>query len=239
MQDTVMNEQKLKCLVYGPSGAGKTVFVGSANEDERTAPLLHLDFEGGAYSLEGSGIETRRITSWEQFNEVYEELASGEHHFKSVALDSASEIHTFALLKILEKEKSTNPDKLEIQHYGIGVIQMRKLLRRFRDLPLHVFITALTRTDTEPREGLVKKPSFTGAFADEVLAMLDIVGYLSETSRMEDKGGKKEEIKERILILRNYSGIRSKVRTKWGVNVANEIIEPTVTKLLDELQYEE
>lgn len=208
--------------------------------DERTAPILILDFEGGVLStLEGlpgykETWDYMQIRSWADYNKAFERLDKNEEGFRCVAVDSISETHKFALYNIIEKEEDRrkNPDLIEQGDYGTASVQINRLVRSFRDLPMHVFFTAHAKDETDPREGLVKKPMMAGRVAEEVPGMMEVVGYLAWT---EDEEG---EMK-RTLLLQNWPKVRVKVRTPWGKEAPDEIYDPTVTTLLDTLFYEE
>ena len=232
----------LKCLIYGPSGHGKTTFVATAQLDPRTKPALFIDFEGGEASLAGLDIDMTTIRSWPDYDEVYNELVSGKSKYKTVIVDSISETHIFALLDMLDKEAAnrSDPDQLEQRDYGRVTIQMRRLLRGFRDLPMHVFFTALPKDWTEPRVGTIKKPALSGQLSDELVGMMGTSAYLALTSD-EDTGEEK-----RALLLKNMAKFRVKTRTPWGATGIPDFIEEEeprefaergVTILLDALQF--
>jgi AAA domain-containing protein len=224
----------LKALIFGPYGSGKTHFLGTAQLDERTSPALYLDFEGGEQTLSGLGVDMVQVRSWEDFNEVYAYLADGKHEYRSILLDSLSETHIFALLNILdESAASRDPSLLQIQDYGKASIQMRRLIRAFRDLPYHVLMTAQSKEDTEARVGKVKKPALPGQMADEAPGLFDLCGYLAISPVQDEKTGETREM--RSLLLKNFSQFRVKIRTGWGQEdtVPDYIDEPTVGSLLD------
>lgn len=227
----------MRGLIFGPSGHGKTRFLGTAQLDPRTYPMIIFDFEGGSESLAGLDIDVAPIRDWQDYNEGYDFLQNGKHDYKSVGLDSISETHIFALLNILvveeadRRNKKQNVDMLQQGDYGVALVQMRRLIREFRDLPLHSFFTSLATEELDAREGMVKKPALAGAFRDEGPGLMSVVGYLALTTDTEG-----ETI--RSLLLKNHARIRTKVRTEWDAkDVPNEIDEPTVTKLLDVLHF--
>lgn len=224
-----------KGMVFGPYGVGKTTLIETANDDSRTAPALLLGFEGGESSIADSDIDMIHIDSWETYNKAFAFLLDGKHPYKSVLIDSITETHIFALFEILNREGGArrNPDLIEQGDYGTASVQLRRLIREFRDLPMHLFVTALDREEVDIREGTVKKPALSGRLADELPGILDIVAYLTL--------GQDEDTKEtvRLLLLQNYSKFRAKVRVPPSVHAPNEILEPTVTKLLDVLGYRE
>src|SRR5687768_12177741 len=80
-----------KGLIFAPPGNGKTFMLGTLNDDERTAPALILDFEGGAQTLVGRDIDVARIRDWQDFEEAHDELEAPEAPWKSVGVDSLSE----------------------------------------------------------------------------------------------------------------------------------------------------
>lgn len=223
----------LKALVHAPGGAGKTVLMGTAQLDERTSPFLVLDFEGGVESLSGLDVDVAPIRSWQDYNEVYELLNSGDHNYKGVGIDSISETHKFALLDILREQGPSrdDPELIEQRDYGKATVQMRKLLRSFRDLPMHVIFSAHTKEIEIAREGRVRVPDLAGQMAEEVAGLMSVVGYLAQ---FEEDG----EL-HRTLLLHGFPKFRIKARTPWKVEAPEEIIDPTVTTLLDALHFGE
>lgn len=222
----------LKCLIFGDPGVGKTHFLGTAQEDERTSPCLVLDFEGGTSTLAGLDVDVMQVRDWKDYNEAYNWLANGDHGYKSVAIDSVSETHWYALSKLMDDREpgSRKIDSVnDQQEYGQALVQLRKFLREFRDLPLHVFYTSHAKEERDPREGNVKKPSLPGKAANEILGVVDVAGYLTFGKVGEGVNAKEE----RILVLKNYPKIRAKTRTAWISDAPDELIDPSVSALLD------
>lgn len=223
-----------KTLVFSPAGHGKTHFLGTAQEDQRTSPMLLLDFEGGHETLAGLDIDIIEVRDWRDYNEAYELLTDKNTKYKSVGIDSASETHIWALLSRIAEQgpRRKEPDLIELGDYGVASTQLRRLLREFRDLPMHVFFTAGAKEVDERGVGRIKIPSMAGQMAEEVVHIMSIVGYLAHA--VNDEG----EL-ERILVLQNTPGFRTKVRAPWGVVAPDEIINPTIPKLLDELDFKD
>lgn len=221
----------VKSLIFGPSGHGKTTLLGTANDDERTSPMLLLSFEGGTASLVGRDIDVVEIRSWDDYNEAYAFLADGNHDYKSIGIDSISETYTFALLtRLADPGKDRKiPDLLEQGDYGIALVQMRKFLRAFRDLPFHVFVSSLSKDEQDSREGLVKKPALGGTLSDEAPGIFDSVTYLG-------MGSGADGIDHRYLCIANVPKLRIKTRSPIGVQLPDMIEDPTIGKLLDALR---
>jgi hypothetical protein len=223
-----------KGLIFAPSGHGKTHLLGTAQDDERTFPMIVLDYEGGTSTLVGRDIDIVRIRDWQDYNESYAYLKNANHPYNSVGLDSISESHIFALLTQLDSGTRDRriPDLLEQGDYGVALVQMRRLLRAYRDLPLHFFATCMAKDDLDPREGMVKKPALAGALADEAPGIFEMVAYLA-LSEVQDENG--EPMVQRFLVLKNYPKLRTKVRVPQNMEAPDYILEPTITTILDTL----
>jgi len=233
------SERRAKNLIYGPPKVGKTHLLGTAAHDERTAPVACFDFEGGVTevleTMPGWGTDFINIPihTWDDFNEGYDRVLTNDEKFKSFGVDSLSETHIWALMNLLDDgapSREKNPDLIQEGDYGIGLVQLRRLVRYLRDLPLHGFYVAHDKEDVHPKEGRIRVPNLAGKAATEIPGLMTVVGYLS---LMEDENG--DTI--RSLLLQNYAKIRTGVRAPWGTTVPDEIDDPTVTKLLDALNY--
>lgn len=223
---------KCKALIFGPPGKGKTFFLGTLDDDPRTHPTLILDFEGGVQTLVGRDTDVATIHNWQDYNEAYQVLADPKTKYKSVGVDSLSETQAGGLLAILEQGgKRPDPDTLGKGDWGVILVQMRRFVREFKALGMHVFMTALTGDDLDKVEGKVQVPLLQGGFAKEAPGIFDVVGYFGE---QEDE---ETEKMKRILILKNWPGYRVKARTPMGLEAPDAILNPTATKLLDALGY--
>lgn len=201
--------------------------------DERTAPMLLLDFEGGDETLSGLDIDVAPIRDWDDYNEAYEIMSDPDTKYKSMGIDSISETHIWGLLSRIEEKGDTrkDPDLIEQGDYGVVSTQMRRLLREFRDLPLHVFYTASAKEIEERGVGKVKVPAMAGQMADEVVHLMSVVGYLAKG---EEKGEDDEMHTVRSLLF-NETGFRTKIRMPWGLEAPDYIDDPTITDLMDVL----
>lgn len=240
----------VKALIFADHGKGKTFFLGTAQNDERTFPMALLDFEGNTETLAGLDIDVYPVRSWQDFREVYQILNKNVEGYKSIGIDSITEVNQWALMEVMHEGRNEanrkigpfdEPDKAFQSDYGDVLIQMRRLLRRFRDLPFHVFYTALMDKDTIPKEGVVRLPKMLGQMQGEVGALMWCVAAIIMEPVEKEVGGKKVTTLQRIMLLHDQVGYQAKVRTPWEVKtkaVPEYIVNPTVTKLMDALQPE-
>lgn len=195
--------QTINLLVYGESGVGKTVLAGSADAVPEMRPVLVIDIEGGSLSLASTypDVNVVRVQNWQQMQDVYNELADGKSGYRTVILDSATEIQKFSMYNIMmdvvAKDAGRDPDIPSMREWGKNIEQIRRLVRAFRDLDMNVIFTALAKSDTNKRTGTItKKPYLSGKLADEVAAFLDIVVYYYIKTVSVDG----EDVKKRLLL---------------------------------------
>lgn len=226
-------------LIFGPPKIGKTHLVGTAAHDERTAPHLCFDMEGGVHDvltgMPGFGTDfiAHRTRTWEDFNEGYERLLENDEGFKSCSVDSLSEAHIYTLMNIIETaperegRERKNPDLIEQGDYGTGLVQLRRFVRHLKDLPMHTFFTSHYKDETHPRLGIVKMVNMAGKAAVEIPGLMTLIGYLT----MEEE----EDEVRRVLLMNNYPKFSVGARAPWGMEIPDEIYDPDVTKILDAL----
>ena len=95
--------QVVNMLVYGDPGVGKTVLAGSASEVEAMSPVLFIDVEGGTMSLRNKypQVDVVRVASWSDMTSVYNDIASSTDSYKTIVLDSLTEIQKFSMYNIM------------------------------------------------------------------------------------------------------------------------------------------
>lgn len=185
-------------ILYGDSGVGKTTLAGSACEVPAMSPVLHLNIENGAQSLEDKygdhpNLDVIDINSIIELQSVYKTLYSNKGAgYKTVILDNLTEGQSQGMDYILTGLQSSG-DFVEFEGatfqngaWNRSSEQMRKLMRYFRDLPMNVIFIAWRKDFSGPNSQVPEwRPSFTKAFAGEAPGMAnDVYHYYL-------KGGKR------------------------------------------------
>lgn len=123
----------VKCIVYGPSGVGKTRLVATA-----PSPLL-ISAESGLLSLRGFEIPVYPVTSLETLTAAYNWLAQSAEakQYLTICVDSITEIAEVCLSDAKTRFKDPR------SAYGDLIDRMTLILKSFRDLPnKHVYMSA-------------------------------------------------------------------------------------------------
>lgn len=159
----------IKALIYGPSGAGKTRFAGTAE----ISKSVFASAEGGLLSIAALKPNYTDIKSVGDLVDMYNLLKKGEHKYDTVIIDSISEINEIIKSEIEKK----NGRSMQLQDWGDLGKKIRDIFRKFRDLPMHVIFIAQEQylTDADKIEKIV--PALNGKSASDIAYFMDIVGY--------------------------------------------------------------
>lgn len=201
-------------------------------EVEEMAPVIFLDIEGGTLSLRNRypEIDKIRISNWSELSAVYNDLRQNPGRYKTVVLDSVTELQQFgmdeimlrAVKKAMEEGDERDPDLPGIGEHGKSNERMKKAIRRFRDLPMNTVFTALERIDVDKKGRKHIKPLLSPKLSDQVTGWLDVVVYYY---KKEIDG----EIK-RVLCTMSTDEITAKDRTD---SLPQFVVEPTMSEIYD------
>lgn len=197
--------EKLNTLYYGDGGTGKTTNLAfmanlgktlliTAEGGIKRAPLKRRGVEVDNIKLIPDPSKYSRVSYQmleDLFWELKEDLDADPNSWAGTGWDSITEIHKVLLDDVVtisvekdmakfEKGQRAEPrDEFFIDRgdYGTMTEQMRKLVRRYRDLPCHFGMTALTRTDREGDGAVVINPNVTPALRGDVIGYVDMVCY--------------------------------------------------------------
>lgn len=175
----------LRALVYAYPKKGKTRFCA-------TAPgvlLLDVNEKGTASVRRDTNPAVFPVARWNDFNDVYWFLASGDHPYKTWAIDGITSMQTLCMNFVLGEahalDASRDPDLPRGPIYQKAAQLMKTQITNFRNLEMHGIFTALTRTrsagdDEDDDSGEVMiTPNCMPSVAAHLEAAVDIIGYLT------------------------------------------------------------
>lgn len=251
--------ETLSLLVHGEPGVGKS-WLGQTTP----APRLVLDAEGGSRApkrIDADGRVRRipqiewdahagpppeadgtwetcrvRVQNFETLQRVYEYLNSGKHEFRSVVVDSLTEVQKRCKDSIRQGQEETNDGVMTERLWGILLDRMELLIRAFRDLVDHPVrpIEALVILALTKEHNFKAKPAVQGALGTSLPGYVDTEGYLAPG--VDESTG--EEV--RRLLIHPHDRFEAKDRTHTLTAHYGHVIQnPDVGQMLDVLNTEE
>lgn len=178
-------ERKPRILVYARNKKGKTRFCSTAGR------VLIIDPEQGTQFTTKTDPDVWAIDEWEDLDEVFRFLRSGQHDYEWVALDGLTRMQNMALKFVMkqaeEADLSRQPGMVAQRDYGKAGELMKSLLYNFHNLPLGVIYTAQERQEqgsfTEEDEDVEESdiafvPDLPKGTRSTVNSLVDVIGRL-------------------------------------------------------------
>lgn len=156
------NIPTINMLVYGESATGKTTLAASADAVPEMRKVLFVDVEKGTLSIRKTEYrpDAIQVTQWSQLEDIYHSLLAGQHGYRTVVVDSLSEVNDLSVDNILNNislDGERDPDLMQFQDWNKNQSRILVMLRKWRDLPMNVIFTSLMKEDKDPKSGIVKK----------------------------------------------------------------------------------
>lgn len=198
-------KEPLNALYYGDGGTGKTthichmaergkVLVFNAEQGLKSRALQrngvkveNIEVYDGAYTYAGILAEWRRLVV---------ELTDDPEAYAGVIWDSMTEIVKSvledvvqkAVVKDIAKGKERDEHFTALEDYGVMTEQVRKLVRKYRDLPCHFGVSALERRDVDQNDGkVVYRPAMTPGLITDVYGWFDVIIHTEVENFGEDQ----------------------------------------------------
>lgn len=169
----------VKLGIYGVNGSQKTRFCATAHG------VVIAAGERTTRSIVGSGARIFPINHWDDYGKLYWALKSGKLRrvIKACAIDTVTMMHVHAMDLVLAEAEDRDPGREKKKptqnDYGRANKLVEGMLFAYRDLPMHVILTAQERTirdsDGDTVEQTIELPE--GA-RKAFLAAVDIVGHM-------------------------------------------------------------
>lgn len=224
----------LSVILYGQPGVGKTVLAGSAAEVEGMSPVLILDAEQGTMSLTGlHTVDTIRITSYQDYQTVHNAIAKKEVDYKTLVIDSITEMSMMGLEEIVARSVAAGPSKTGVIHdpeqpdqgdWYRNNLRVHRIIRFFKKLKCHVIFTALERLDTDKTIPQLGPALNNRRLSAELPGAVDEIWYMYKKERRIGK----EITHERFLLTDGTSIAMAKDRSR---RLPKVIAEPTMQEI--------
>lgn len=176
------NVGKIKLLVYGPPGTGKTSLGATLPQ-----PSLHLLSEShGDMSVKRvePNADILKIKSYTHLIKVVDGLAFEEHPYKSVCMDSLTDMQQMVLRNM---KGGSIGAKVTLQEWGVLIEKTKDLARRFRDLDMHVCVITLDAEVQDDMNRIIHTPALAGKkLPKELAAYFNLVGFQMKVRSPED-----------------------------------------------------
>lgn len=231
-------------MVYGQSKVGKSTFAVTA-----PYPRLMLDVEGGHRFLpivvkywdpmreeppQADGTWDTCVVpvrSYDSVLKTFQWLQIGTHQFRSLIIDSVSELQVKCLDDIAGKQQ------LNQQQWGELLRHMGALLRDLRDLTMHqtnpleaVVLTAMARSDADGRY----RPYLQGQLAIQAPYFYDILGALT-VEEFQNPDPMQPSVKARRLYVESTAQYEAGERVQGRLGSVVEQGDLSIEVMLDKI----
>lgn len=233
-----MSDRTLTMLEHGLAGAGKTTHLCTGPK-----PLLLLDVEMAGRFVKGRKTKWNpleetppvndgswdicvvQVTDFKKAQAAYEYLKSGKHPFKSVVLDSVSELQSKAVELIKGRQQ------FQTQDWGKLLSIMSFFCKDLRDLAAQDDTIEFIGVSATSRDydGIIK-PYLQGQIQSQAPYWFDITGYLYVQQVQDTTTG--EIVDTRNLLIGNHPNYEAKSRVP---DLPTVLESPNIVELLDRI----
>lgn len=151
--------------------------------------------------------------------------------FRTVIIDSLTEIEALCMNQLLGISDSTRIDEetqnAEWTHFRSNHSQILRLIRQFRDLPMHVIFTASEQFIQDESKKMKYTPDMTGKLSKKIQGFMDMVGYYVRTVE-----GEKEVRK--LYVVPSAQG-KFDAKHRYSRFKKTHFIDPSVGSILKEV----
>jgi len=238
-----MTDKAISLLVHGPTKVGKSTLAVTA-----PYPRLYLDVESASRFLpinrkvwdpytedipKPDGTWDTVVVycrDYDTMKQVYRRIDQEEHQFKSLIIDSISE------LQIRLRESIAGRGQMQMQQWGELLTEFAGLLRDLRDLTMHPTcpLEALVMTAmTEDKNGFFQ-PYLQGSVRTQAPYLYDVIGYLFVDQEIVDNEDKPREVRKLLTRKHQQFEAGERVQSKLDEFVRSPNIEEMLNTIFPE-----
>jgi phage nucleotide-binding protein len=239
---------KLNVLIYGDPGSGKTYLAGTAQDVPEMADVHVFNIDGGIMTLASRGdIHATDIHTADDLEQELFRIVSHDPKYentKTVVIDNITELQTLVLEGITTKEfanrrkkdKNYSIDEVYLEDYGVSGKRLARILRGFRDLPMHVIYIAHKKDKMRKGTNVLEesKPNLTEKLCTAVMGYMDFVWYLytaDEQAGNEEVGYRSET--HRYLLTQPMNNFAAKTRgSEFAQRIGPIIRDPNMVDIM-------
>jgi phage nucleotide-binding protein len=198
--------RRQRFLIYGEPGTRKTRLAASAPE-----PLI-IDVNDQGQDSVRNDLDPRYywLDNWNDLNDVYWYLQSGNHDFQTVVIDHVTNLQNICMNFVLgdeaSRDASRDPDMPTRQAWGKVGQLMKTQIINFRNLPMNVIFLAHVRSnevEAEDDETYIKLTPEVSPQVQKVLTgSVGTIGLMTKKEvwvRNKGKGTKRREVRTRLM----------------------------------------
>lgn len=240
---------KMNVLIYGDPGSGKTHLAGTSQDVPEMADVHVFNIDGGIMTLAQRGdIHATDIRSANELEEELFKIANNDPKYantKTVVIDNITELQTLALESLTmqeyasrrKKNKNYSIDEVYLEDYGVAGKRLARILRGFRDLPVHVIYIAHKRDKMRQGTNTLEesKPNMTDKLSTAIMGYMDYVWYLYTSDEIvgdEETGFHTET--HRYMLTQPMNNYAAKTRgSEFANNLGAVVKDPTFPEIME------
>jgi hypothetical protein len=234
-------EDPFRGLVYARPKVGKTRLV-STLPDVLVLDIVEKGTKSVKRDLDPHVYRVRRVA---ELDDLYWYLQSGDHEFKSWALDGVTGLQSLVLRFVMgdeaERDASKDPQMPSRQIWGKVNEICREYITNFANLPMHGCFTALERSrdiaeEDDDESQIVVGPAVTPGIANHLEGSVDTIGRLT-AKEVVVKGKSDGEKVKRVIRRTLWLGPSEKyIAGERDGLFGNKVINPHLGKMIETIE---